>query len=147
MPIDYSLFADPKPGPKTKKNKPPKVKIKKTEKQKRKVTGDKTQKQRTGAEKRAYTKTCDLIWIERGGKCELCGRPLVREYAEFHHIKLRSQGGKDTKANLAIACGGFLAATCAGGGHNKEHGINVVESHPMWSNTRGRVTGAEIIDR
>lgn len=98
--IDYSGSAFPKPGAK-KKKKP----------------GKTPQKVRRESRERAYKRLCDLLWVERRGKCEKCLKSLPREYAEFHHKKFRSQGGEDTEENLIMLCG-----DC----HKAAHGIKVV---------------------
>ena len=41
----------------------------------------------------------DLLWLRCGGWCEKCGLSLDQNTADFHHRKLRSQGGQDTAEN------------------------------------------------
>lgn len=51
------------------------------------------------------------------GLCEECGKPPDWRGLAPHHIKFRSQGGKDTYNNLKMLCG-----KC----HSKAHGIKEV---------------------
>jgi 5-methylcytosine-specific restriction endonuclease McrA len=41
------------------------------------------------------------LWMRSGGRCEFCRDPL-RNSAEVHHRKLRSQGGGHGEENLAL---------------------------------------------
>jgi 5-methylcytosine-specific restriction protein A len=41
------------------------------------------------------------LWMRSGGRCEFCREPL-NNAAEVHHRRLRSQGGGNDEANLAL---------------------------------------------
>lgn len=41
----------------------------------------------------------ELLWERCKGYCEKCGYSLDQDTADFHHRKLRSQGGQDTAEN------------------------------------------------
>ena len=55
------------------------------------------------------------------GRCELCGLPLQNR-CQRHHRKLRSQGGRDTVANLVLI-------------HPNCH--NAVHMNPLWAREHG----------
>lgn len=60
-----------------------------------------------------------------GGTCEICDKPAGRgEILELHEEPFRSQGGKVSLKDSKMA-----HRVC----HNKEHGIKVVGSKPLWS--------------
>lgn len=45
------------------------------------------------------------IWVMDGGRCRNCGTAVPFDPARPpHHIKYRSQGGKDTPENLITLC-------------------------------------------
>lgn len=41
------------------------------------------------------------LWVRSGGRCEFCRDP-IRDSAEVHHRRLRSQGGGHDEGNLVL---------------------------------------------
>jgi len=65
------------------------------------------------------------IWERSGGFCEEpgCNRCISEETMEMHHVKHRSKGGDDSKANLRACC-----YRC----HRKHH----ADREPRWGEGR-----------
>lgn len=48
--------------------------------------------------------TKKLIYLNAGGRCELCGRKILLDDMTIDHIKPLSMGGEDDVSNLAATC-------------------------------------------
>ena len=48
--------------------------------------------------------TRKLIYLNAGGRCELCGRKILLDDMTIDHVKPLSMGGEDDVSNLACTC-------------------------------------------
>ena len=55
--------------------------------------------------RKTYSKnTRKLIYLNAGGRCELCGRKILLDDMTIDHVKPLSMGGEDDVSNLACTC-------------------------------------------
>jgi hypothetical protein len=74
----------------------------------------------------------DAVNARANGDCEACGKPLDSEGYDYHHRKLRSQGGKDEAVNLMLVHAG-LRGRC----HNLHQ--NSIHQNPNRSKDLGHI--------
>ncbi|MGO9707485.1 MAG: HNH endonuclease [Polyangiaceae bacterium] len=45
-----------------------------------------------------------VLWEEQGGLCWYCRKPVASRAATVDHVRPRSKGGTNARANLVMAC-------------------------------------------
>jgi len=61
-----------------------------------------------------------------GYRCRWCGAYGTITSLDAHHIRLRSEGGKDTAANLIAMCGNFCGNRCHARAHDSRRYLAMV---------------------
>lgn len=57
------------------------------------------------AKRKTYSKdTRKLIYLNAGGRCELCGKKILLDDMTIDHINPLSMGGEDDVENLSCTC-------------------------------------------